>query len=290
MTLVFVLIEAWVGYLRGSLALLSDAAHNFADFLALAFSLYAVILARRPSDSKRTYGYHRAGILAALANAVSLIVMAVLIFWEAAVKLRQPAAEIEPTSMVVLGACAILMNGAISLILRRQAHSDLNARSAYLHMLGDALSAVGVMVAGAVIRYTGYTQADPIASILIGILILGSSWNVLVEAVNVLLEGVPHSIQLGDVQRIIKDVDGVLDIHDLHVWTVTSGILAASCHIEVSEQSIRSGQQILKAVKAVLESHFGIGHTTIQVEVEGCDPNDIYCTASSIQHSQKSRA
>jgi cobalt-zinc-cadmium efflux system protein len=286
LTLIFVAAEAWVGYSTKSLALLSDAGHNLSDFLALGFSLYAIVIARRPSDSRRTYGYHRVGILAALANSVSLVLMAVWIFYEAISKLRAPEAGVESGPMIGMAAAAIVLNGFISLVLKRDAHHDLNARSAYLHMLGDALSAAGVLVAGLLIRFTGYVQADAIASVIIGVIILLSSWGVLQETVNVLLEGVPGSILLDEVETVISEVEGVLSVHDLHVWTVSSGLLAASCHIQVTEQSILSGQQIIRTVNKLLLSRFGIGHATIQVEVEGCDPDEMYCSASRHKKGQ----
>jgi cobalt-zinc-cadmium efflux system protein len=189
--------------------------------------------------------------------------------------------------MIVVAAVAIVLNGFISFVLRKDAHHDLNVKSAYLHMLGDMLSAIGVIIAGVVIHYTSSKLADPVASFLIGGLILYSSWSVLVEAVNVLLEGVPPSIVLSEVEAAIEGVDGVLDVHDLHVWSVSSGILAASCHIEVSEQTIQSGQQILQSVTLMLKERYGIGHTTIQVEVEGCDPNDLYCTLTHLRSAKK---
>jgi cobalt-zinc-cadmium efflux system protein len=277
LTLVFVAGEAAAGYLGNSLALLADAGHNFADALALAFSWFALWLARRPADARRTFGYHRAGILAALANAVSLVVIALVIFWEAAQRLRHP----EPTRgglMIGVALAAVLLNGAISLWLRGEARHDLNVRSAYLHMLGDALSALGVVVAGVLVAATRASWADPIVSLLIGGLILWSSWGVLNEAVNVLLEASPEGMDMAAVERSLKEVPGVLGLHDLHVWTVASGMVACSCHLLVAEQSVRGGQQVLRAAAGLLRERFGITHTTIQVEVEGCEPDDLYCT------------
>jgi cobalt-zinc-cadmium efflux system protein len=180
--------------------------------------------------------------------------------------------------MIYAALAALLVNGVISLWLRGEAKHDLNIRSAYLHMLGDAISSVWVIVAGVVVAVTGASVADPAVSILIGCFILWSSWSVLVEATNVLMEAVPKNLDLVKVEHAIKGVPGVLNVHDLHVWTVASGIVACSCHILVAEQSVSSGQQILRAVVEGLHQQFAIGHTTVQVEVEGCDPNDVYCT------------
>jgi cobalt-zinc-cadmium efflux system protein len=180
--------------------------------------------------------------------------------------------------MIVVALVAIALNTLISLWLRGEAKHDLNIRSAYLHMLGDALSALGVVAAGVVVTLTGNPVADPIVSILIGLLILASSWGILNESVNVLLEGVPKGLDMADLERAIAAVPGVLGTHDLHVWTVGSGIVACSCHIVVTEQSISSGQQVLRAVATVLRQQFLVAHSTIQVEVEGCDPDTLYCT------------
>jgi|ERR1051326_5550173 cobalt-zinc-cadmium efflux system protein len=278
LTLAFVAGESIAGYFAHSLALLSDAGHNFADALALVFSWYGIWIARKPSTPKRTFGYHRVGILAALVNAVSLVVIALLIFWEAQDRLRNPR-PVHGAPMIVVALIAMALNTAISLWLRSDATYDLNVRSAYLHMLGDAISAAGVVVAGVIIAFTRASLADPIVSILIGLLILWSSWGILQESMNVLLEAIPKGMDMDLVERTIAGVAGVLAVHDLHVWTIGSGIIACSCHITVGEQSIRSGQNVLHAVTDELEQRFRISHSTIQIEVEGCDPNDMYCIA-----------
>ena len=275
-TSVFVLGEGVAGYFSNSLALFSDAGHNFADALALAFSWYGIWIARRPSTAKRTFGYHRVGILAALVNALSLVIIALLIFWEAIYRFRFPG-PVQSLPMIVVALVAVVMNSAISFGLFTQAKSDLNVRSAYLHMLGDAVSAAGVVAAGILISITGVTRPDAIVSVLIGVLILWSSWGILKETVNVLLEAIPKGMDMQALERTITGVHGVLEVHDLHVWTVGSGIIACSCHIMVSEQSVRSGEQVLRAVTHELEHQFGITHTTVQLEVEGCEPNDIFC-------------
>jgi cobalt-zinc-cadmium efflux system protein len=284
-TLVFVLGEATTGYFSHSLALMSDAGHNLADALALAFSWYGIWIARRPSTAQRTFGYHRVGILAALVNAVSLVVIALLIFWEASTRLPHPE-PVHSTPMIVVALVAILMNSVISLWLESAAKKDLNVRSAYLHMLGDAISAAGVAVAGMIIALTGASIADPVVSILIGILILWSSWGILKESVNVLLEAIPEGMDMADVERTIGGVHGVLAVHDLHVWTVGSGMVCCSCHVMVNEQSVRSGENVLRAVTEELQHNFGIAHTTIQVEVEGCEPNDMYCIKRVVEHAE----
>jgi cobalt-zinc-cadmium efflux system protein len=277
LTLAFVAGEAVAGLWANSLALLADAGHNFADALALLFSWFALYLARRPADARRTFGFHRAGILAALVNAVSLVVIALAIIWEAVQRLRVPE-PVQSGPMIAVALAGVLLNGLISLWLRAEARHDLNVRSAYLHMLGDALSALGVAAAGVVVAVTGVSAADPVVSLLIGGLILWSSWGVLAEAVNVLLEGAPQGLDMTALEQAVKQAPGVLGLHDLHVWTVGSGIVACNCHIVVAEQTVRSGQQVLRTVTGLLRERFGIAHSTIQVEVEGCDPDDMYCT------------
>jgi cobalt-zinc-cadmium efflux system protein len=276
LTLLFVLVEAIGGWFAHSLALLSDAAHNLADAAALGFSWYALWIAGKPSHEGMTFGYHRVGIFAALANAVSLVLLAVFIAWEAIERIRQPEIANGPV-MIVVAAAAIVVNLVIGLWLHKGARDNINIRSAYLHMLGDAVSAFGVVIAGVLVATVGGLLADPIVSLLIAGLILYSSYDVLLESATVLLEGTPPGIDMPAVVAAIKGVGGVLDVHDLHVWTVGPGVVACSCHILVAEQSIRDGQQVLRAVVHDLDHRFHITHTTVQVEAEGCDANDMYC-------------
>lgn len=276
LTFLFVAGEALAGYWSNSLALLSDAGHNLADALALILSWYAVRAGRRPADARRTFGYHRVGILAALVNAVSLVLIALFIFWEAVLRLLSPQ-PVQGGLMIGVALAAVLLNGLISLWLHAEAKHDLNVRSAYLHMLGDALSAVGVVIAGIIVAITGQNIADPLVSLLIGALILWSSWGILTEAVSVLMEAVPKGLDLSKVVQSIRQVPGVLDVHDLHVWTVTSNTAACCLHIRVGEQSALEGQRIQQAVAEMLEHDFRIAHSTIQVEVECCGVSSLHC-------------
>jgi len=285
-TLAFVVAEALAGWFGGSLALLSDAGHNLADAGALAFSWYALRMAAKPSHHGMTFGYHRVGVFAALANAVTLVVIALLIGFEAVERFRHP----EPASgrlMIVVALIAIVVNVWISVRLHAGAKHDINVRSAYLHMVGDAVSALGVVVAGVLVLTTESTIADPAVSLLIAVLILYSSYDVLRESTTVLLEGTPAGVDMPAVIAAIKGVTGVLDVHDLHVWMVGPGVIACSCHIVVAEQSVREGQQVLRVVAHDLEHEFRITHATIQVEVEGCEADDMYCMGL---HATGSRA
>jgi cobalt-zinc-cadmium efflux system protein len=277
LTATFVLVEAGAGWIGHSLALLSDAGHNLADVLALLVSWYALQAAGRPTTARRTFGSHRIGIFAALINAFSLVLIAVLIFISAVERLIHPAPA-HGWIMIAVAAGAVALNGAIAWWLRSAAHDDLNVRGAYLHMLGDAFSAAAVVVAGVIVATTGKVMADPIVSLLIGAMILYSSWSILKESVGVLLEAVPAGLDMERVATTLRAVPGVADAHDLHVWTIGPGVIACSCHIVVAEQSIRSGQQVRQAVAELLAHDFRINHTTVQVEVECSEAGTTYCS------------
>jgi cobalt-zinc-cadmium efflux system protein len=278
-----VAVEAVAGWIGHSLALLSDAAHNLADAAALGFSWYAMKMAERPSHHGMTFGYHRVGVVAALVNGAGLVAIALGIAWEALVRIRTP----EPASaglMIGVATAAIAVNAFIGFTLHAGAQHDLNVRGAYLHQLADAASAAGVVIAGVLVAITGTLIADPIMSLIIAALVLYSSYGVLRESATVLLEGTPPDIDMPGLIGVIRGVGGVLDVHHLHVWMVGPGVIACSCHIVVAEQSIREGQQVLRAVVQEVEHRFRITHTTIQVEVEGCAADDMYCFGSDVRN------
>jgi cobalt-zinc-cadmium efflux system protein len=289
LTFGFVVAEAVAGWYGRSLALLSDAGHNLADVAALGLSWYALVISRKPSHHGMTYGYHRVAVVAALANAISLAVIALWIVWEAIGRFRAP----EPANsalMISVALGAIVINITISLRLHEGSKDDLNVRSAYVHMMGDAVAAFGVVIAGVTIAVTHSVLADPIVSVLIAAFILWSSSSVLRESATVLLEGTPPGTDMPGVIATIKAVAGVLDVHDLHVWMVGPGVVACSCHIVVAEQSIRQGQQVVRAVVRDIEDVFHITHTTVQIEVEGCDPNELYCAKLQPRRHARHRA
>jgi len=269
LTFAFCLGEAAVGYFSNSLALMADAGHNFADALALALSAFAIWMATKPADSKRTFGYHRVGILAALVNAAGLVVMAGAIFWEALQRLNAQE-PVQSGPMIWVALLAIILNSGIAWWLSRAAKEDLNIRGAYLHMIGDAAASFGVVIAGIIIALTGAYIADPIVSIVFAALVLWSSWGILTESIHVLLEATPAGLDLAKVEQAIRGVAGVLDTHDIHVWTVSSGLIGGSCHIVVADQRVSNSQQIHQNVAHMLEDDFRISHSTIQVEVEDC--------------------
>ena len=277
LTLAFVVAEAAAGWWGRSLALLSDAGHNLSDAAALGLSWYALVIARKPSHHGMTFGYHRVAVAAALINAVSLVAVAVWIGWEAMTRLRTPELA-DSRLMIGVALAAIVVNVTIGVRLHEGSKHDLNVRSAYLHMMGDAASACGVVIAGAIVAITGSVMADPIVSLLIAGFILWSSFGIVRESATILLEGTPPGTDMPAVISTIKAVAGVLDVHDLHVWMVGPGVVACSCHVVVAEQSIRQGQQVVRGVANEIERRFRITHTTVQVEVEGCGPNDLYCS------------
>ena len=284
-TFAFCLGEALVGYKSNSLALMADAGHNFADALALALSAFAIWVATKPADSKRTFGYHRVGILAALINAVGLVVMAIVIFWEAIQRLQNPE-HVQSTPMIWMALLAIILNSGIAWWLASAAKEDLNIRSAYLHMLGDAAASLGVVIAGIIIAFTSLFIADPIVSIIFALLVLWSSWSIFTESIQMLLEGIPVGMELNKVESAIRNVSGVLDMHDLHVWTVSSGLIACTCHILVAEQNVSTAQKIQAEVAHELEHDFKISHSTIQIEVEDCGAHD-HTTLTNDEHEHK---
>jgi cobalt-zinc-cadmium efflux system protein len=288
-TITFVTAEAIAGWIGHSLALVSDAGHNLADAATLCLSWYALAAARKPSHHGMTYGYHRVAVIAALINGLSLVGVALWIVWEAIGRLRQP----EPVNsgvMIGVALAAVAVNVGIGYHLHRGAKHDMNVRSAYLHQVGDAVSAFGVVIAGVIVALTGSLLADPVVSLIIAAFILWSSYGVIRESATVLLEGTPPGTDMPAVIQAIKNVSGVLDVHDLHVWMVGPGVIACSCHIVVAEQSVREGQQVMRAVIHDIEHRFHITHTTIQVEVEGCDSSDMYCVremASTARHAHR---
>ena len=272
-TFTFCLFEAFIGYQSNSLALMADAAHNFADAFALGLSAFALWMASKPADDKRTFGYHRVGILAALVNAVGLAIMSLVIFWEAVQRLQNPEA-VNSGSMIWVALLAIVINSGIAWWLSAAAKNDLNIRSAYLHMVGDAAASLAVVIAGVIILFTRWYIADPIVSIIFAFLVLWSSWSILTESIQMLLEGTPVGLDLAKVKQKITEVQGVLNVHDVHVWAISSGLTACNCHILIAEQNVSTGQQIQQDVTHMLEHDFNINHATIQIEVVDCNDHN----------------
>ena len=279
-TILFVVAELCVGLWASSLALIGDAIHNFTDTLALLLALAAVRLERRPPTAEKSYGYHRAGVLAAFINAAALAALTIFIFWEAIARLRSPHA-VDSRAMLVTAAAALVLNTAITLWLRDEGRRDLNIHSAVVHMLGDAISSAGIIAAALLIRITGATYWDAVVSLGIGVLILWSSWGVLREAINLLLEGTPAGIDPDAVTRAIVSIEGIEGIHHLHIWALGPSRPALSCHLMVGDVPVKSTGNLLSRVKTILERDFGIAHTTVQFEFSSCDVDDPYCVPYS---------
>ena len=264
-TLAFMLAEAIGGWLAGSLALLADAAHMATDAAALGLALFASWLARRPATPARSYGFYRAEVLAALANATFLVLVCAGIFWEAFQRLLAPH-PVDAPLMLAIAVAGLGANGAAAWVLTRGAlhRHDVNLRSAFLHVVGDLLGSIAAIAAGLVIWFTGWTPVDPILSAAIGLLVLRSAWHVLWDSVEVLLEATPAHIDPEAVRDAMLAVRGVVGVHDLHVWTVTSGFVALSGHVEVDET--RAWPDVLLDLARVLRDRFGILHVTLQPE------------------------
>jgi len=267
-TLAYIVLLVVAGIRAHSLALLSEAGHNLSDFLALLLSLTAVYLHSRPPSATKTYGYHRAGVLAALVNSLSLVAVSFFIFYEAVRRIREPE-QVHAGTMIWVAAAGVVMNGVIALLLYR-AGRDVNIRSAFLHEVGDTLSTAAVIAGGWAILATGQTWIDPALSIGIGALILWSGFGIVRETLNILLEGTPRGVKIEDVECAIRKVAGVNDVHDLHVWSIGSETHALSCHIAIADIPPSASEGILKEVKECLHE-FHIVHTTIQFEHAQCE-------------------
>ncbi len=265
------------------MALLSDAAHVFLDVLALAMSYAALRLSARPADDRHTYGFHRLQVLAALANGATLVLVSLGIFREVWLRLQHP----EPVlagPMLVIAAVSLVVNIAVALVLHDHDHDDLNTQSAFLHALGDALSSVGVILAGLIILFTGWLPADPVISVLIGIIIVTSSVRVLRQSVHILAEGTPEGMTAAAVNQMFKQVPGVVNVHDLHIWTVSPGYVALSALVVLGDQSLAQVAHVQSHLRHLLQDRYGIQHTTIQVECDNCGQGAITCCHDGVCH------
>jgi len=281
----FVVVEFVAGFITNSLALISDAGHNLSDALALAFSLGAIILARRAPNFNKTYGYHRAGILAATFNSVTLVLISIYIFYEAAQRLSNPP-EVQGWTVIIVASIALVVNLAVAGLLHGGLKEDLNTRSAFIHIIGDAAASLGVIIAGIVEVVTGWKLADPLISVLIGVLILWSSWGIIKEAINVLLEGVPEGLDMVSLRQSLMSQPSVTDVHDLHVWTIGSGFRALSCHIKVDEgYSLHEANQTVQNINHMLEDDFNIRHATVQIECDNCNFNETFCAGPTLSET-----
>lgn len=273
----FLIVEVIGGFLTNSLALLSDAGHMLSDSSALLLSLIAMIFAARPPSAQKTYGFYRFEILAALFNGVTLVVISLYIFWEAYERLLAPP-EVSSLPMMLIAFIGLIANIAAAFVLMRGDYkNNLNLRSAFLHVLGDMLGSVGAILAGLLMWKFGWYIADPLISIIVGLLIITSAWRVTKDSVNILMEGTPSAIDSDQISGALAGIAGVKDVHDLHVWTVTSGFDSLTCHLHVSDDV--SSYQVLREALAILKKRFGITHVTIQIENSTLFHEEMMCQA-----------
>lgn len=286
LTLIILAAEVTGGLLANSLALLSDAGHVITDIFALGLAWFATAQAERPPNAHRTFGYHRVGILAALVNALTLIVITGWILWEAVQRFQHPT-PVEPVVMFVSAGIGIVVNLFIGFGLQKEG-DNLNVRSAALHVFGDVGASVGVIVAGAIILLTGWSLADPLLSVGIAALIAVGAWRVLRETTDILLESVPGEINLSGLVRDMMRVRGVQDVHDLHVWCIASGMYALSCHAQIDDLPLSESSPILTSLETMLRDKYHIGHTAIQFECHShqgrcCEADGLYCQMEAVK-------
>ena len=269
LTAAYVGAAFYFGLRAHSLALISEAGHNVSDLLAIALSFVAVYFQGRPANDQKTFGYQRAGVLAAFLNASVLVVLSAWIAIAAVHRISEPV-QVQPKLMMMVAAAGVLMNGSVATLLWRFS-GDVNIRSVFLHMLGDTLSTAAVIAGGAAILFTGMGWIDPVLSILIAAMILWSSIGIIRETLNILLEGTPRNLRLGEVRIAMQSVVGVLDVHDLHVWSLGSQSHALASHITIAEMPMSECSGILDSINCTLRDKFHIHHTTIQFETTGCE-------------------
>jgi cobalt-zinc-cadmium efflux system protein len=269
LTFAYVVATFFFGLRAHSLALISEAGHNVSDLLAILLSFVAVYFQARPATDEKTFGYQRAGVLAAFVNAATLVLISIWIAVEAIHRLSAPVA-VQPRLMMGVAAAGVIMNGVIAALLWGVAR-DVNMRSAFLHMAGDTLSTAAVIAGGAAILYTGHTWIDPVLSLIIAALILWSSIDIVRETLNILLEGTPRGVELNHIRSSMEAVEGVLNVHDLHVWSLGSQSNALACHVTIADIPPSESACILVKLNHELRNHFNIHHSTIQFEHQGCE-------------------
>lgn len=278
------LAEFLGGWISGSLALLSDAGHMLTDVLAIALSLLAMRFALQPATEKKTYGFFRLEILAALINGITLILLSGYIFYEAYQRFLQPA-QIKSGLMIIVAVIGLLANLAGFFILKSSSKHSLNVRGAFLHIIGDLLSSVAVVIGGFLIKFTGFYLIDPILSIVIGLVILKGAYDLVKESVEILLEATPVGIEGREVETALRTIDGVRTVHHLHIWSLSSGIHALSAHVQIDDQMTSQSDALLEEIQELLEHKFGILHTTIQFECTECNGVNCHFENNGCDHS-----
>jgi cobalt-zinc-cadmium efflux system protein len=282
LTLGFVVIEAGAGFFSNSLALLTDAAHNLTDVLALGLSWFAIRLTSQPSDERNTYGYHRAGILVALINSTTLVLIALGIFYEAYQRFINPP-EVRSQILIGVGIIAVVVNFVTAWLVHQGSDHDLNLRSAFIHLMGDVFSTIGAVIAGVIIYFTKANWLDPFVSALIGVLILYNAAIILRETIDILLESTPRDVDIKAMVDDIKQVNGVLGIHDIHVWSLSKSLRTMSAHILTHDLPISSCAEIHRDVNELVYHRYNIAHATLQLECVDCGPDALYCNLNRVR-------
>ena len=270
-------VEVVGGVLSNSLALLADAGHVFADVIALSLSWYGVRQAERPASSRMTFGYHRVGVIIAVVNAISIFIVALVIFYEAYRRLQQPP-EVNSLLMLPVALVGLSVNLFIAFWLRREQRANINVRSAFWHVLGDALASVGVIVGGVIMLFSGWFVVDPIISVFIGFIITLAAWRILKEGLGVLLEATPSQVSVTEMVNVLNQMPGVKDVHDIHVWSISPEVHAMSCHVLIDDLPTSQAAGIRQKIEDVLRQKFHIEHTALQMECQLCGSDDIFCS------------
>jgi cobalt-zinc-cadmium efflux system protein len=284
-TVFMMIVEVIGGLLSNSLALLSDAGHMLIDNFALLLSFFAMKFSAMPATNKKTFGFYRLEILAALINGVTLVLISLYIIYEAYFRIMHPQ-PVHGTLMLVIAVIGFVANIMGAAVLMKHRHANLNIHGAFLHIMGDAAVSVGVIIGGIVIINTGWYLIDPILSILISCVIIYGSWQLLRESVNILLESAPAHININTVAEEIAKISGVKEAYHIHLWTITSGVYALSAHVLIDDQPLSGSRELINEIRSLLSREFNVIHSTIQLECERCGPGTVCSLPYDIQQSQ----
>jgi cobalt-zinc-cadmium efflux system protein len=279
-SLAILVAEVVGGILTNSVALLADAGHVLTDVIALTLSWYGVVQARRPASRRMTFGYHRIGVLIAVLNASTIIIVAALILYESLRRLGAPP-DVKSVPMIIVAAAGLIVNLFVAFWLRTERGGNLNVRSAFWHAAGDALASIGVIVGGIIITITGYQVVDPIIGALIGLIIVGAAWGILREGLSVLLEAVPSHVKVDDLVKALQELPGVRDVHDVHVWSITPEIHAMSAHVLIDDQAVSQAAGIRESMEQLLRERFRVEHSALQLECQTCEAGSVLCSLKS---------
>ncbi len=290
LSLTILIVEIVGGLLSNSLALLSDAGHVLTDIFALGLSWYGVRQATRPSNSRMTFGYHRVGVVIAIVNALSIFAIAGIILYEAYHRFQQIQTVNSPL-MMIIAMVGLAANVIVVFWLRGEQKANINVRSAFWHALGDALASVGVIMGGFVMLITGQYWVDPLVSVIISLIILSSAWGILREGFRVILESTPRDVDVQAMIKTIKQVVGVKDVHDIHVWSISSELRAMNGHVLIDDVSTSQAAEIREKIEEVVKEKYRVGHTTLQMECNTCNTNDVFCNLKDCEkHDEKHHA